>query len=255
MNYQNSAAIVTGGASGLGGATASKLAALGMKVVIADRDAERGKAKADELGQGATFVQTDVTDATQVQAAIEAAAALGPVGVSVSCAGIGFVARTLNRDGTPHDLGVFEKVIAVNLVGTFNVLRLASAQMAKNEPDDNGERGVIINTASVAAYEGQIGQIAYAASKSGVVGMTIPAARDLSPVGIRVSTIAPGIFDTPMMAALPDKAKEALAQSVIFPKRLGDPKQYADLAAHIIDNPYLNGETIRLDGALRMGPK
>ena len=255
MNYQNSAAVVTGGASGLGGATASKLASLGAKVVIADRDAERGAAKAAELGQGATFVQTDVTDAAQVQAALDAASAMAPLRIAVSCAGIGFVARTLNRDGTPHDLGVFEKVIAVNLVGTFNMLRLAAAHMAKNDPDENGERGVIINTASVAAYEGQIGQIAYAASKSGVVGMTIPAARDLSPIGVRVSTIAPGIFDTPMMAALPDKAKQALAQSVVFPKRLGDPAQYADLAAHIIDNPYLNGETIRLDGALRMGPK
>ncbi len=255
MNYQNSSVLITGGASGLGGATADKLASLGATIVIADRDRERGTAKAKALGNGAVFVETDVTDPAQVTAAIEAATSQASLRVAVSCAGIGSVARTLNRDGSPHDLGVFETVVGVNLIGTFNVLRLVSAAMAKNEPDDRGERGVIINTASVAAYEGQIGQIAYAASKAGVVGMTISAARDLSPVGIRVSTIAPGIFDTPMMAALPEKAKEALARSVVFPKRLGDPVQYAELAAHIIDNPYLNGETIRLDGALRMGPK
>ncbi len=255
MNFENSSCLVTGGASGLGGATAAKLADLGAHVVIADRDVERGQAHADKLGKRVQFADTDVTNPESIKAAIDLAAGAAPLRVAVSCAGIGFVARTLSREGEPHDLSLFETVIGVNLIGTFNVIRLAGAQMAKNEPNESGERGVIINTASVAAYEGQIGQIAYAASKAGVVGMTLPAARDLSPVGIRVSTIAPGIFDTPMMAMLPEKAKAALAQSVVFPKRLGDPAQYAELAAHIISNPYLNGETIRLDGALRMGPK
>jgi len=197
----------------------------------------------------------NVTDPSQLQTAIESAAALAPLRLAVSCAGIGVVARTLSREGAPHDLGIFEKVIGVNLIGTFNLIRLAGAQMAKNELGDSGERGVIINTASVAAYEGQTGQIAYAASKAGVVGMTLPAARDLSPIGVRVLTIAPGLFDTPMMAMLPDKAKATLAQSVVFPKRLGDPGRYAELAVHMASNVYLNGETIRLDGALRMGPK
>ncbi len=255
MNFEQSACLITGGASGLGGATVSKLAKLGAFVVIADRDAERGQARADELGERVSYVQTDVTDPSQLQAAIESAAARAPLRLAVSCAGIGFVSRTLSREGVPHDLGIFEKVIGVNLIGTFNLIRLAGAQMANNELDDSGERGVIINTASVAAYEGQTGQIAYAASKAGVVGMTLPAARDLSPIGVRVLTIAPGLFDTPMMAMLPDKAKVALAQSVVFPKRLGDPKRYAELAVHMASNVYLNGETIRLDGALRMGAK
>jgi NAD(P)-dependent dehydrogenase (short-subunit alcohol dehydrogenase family) len=187
---------------------------------------------------------------------IDRAVELAPLRVAVSCAGVGFAARTLNREGVPHDLQLFKTVIEVNLVGTFNVIRLAAAAMAKNDPDpETGERGVVINTASVAAFEGQIGQIAYAASKSGVAGMTLPAARDLAPAGIRVVTIAPGVFDTQMLAMLPDEARSALGASVVFPKRLGDPDEYAALVAHAVDNHYLNGEVIRLDGALRMGPK
>jgi NAD(P)-dependent dehydrogenase (short-subunit alcohol dehydrogenase family) len=255
MSWKNSSCLITGAASGLGAATAARFARAGARVVIADRDAQRGAALAAELGEGAHFVATDVTDAGQVQAAIDAAVALAPLRLAVSCAGVGFAARTLDRQGNPHDLELFRTVVGVNLVGTFNVLRLAAAAMARNEPGEGGERGVIVNTASVAAFEGQIGQIAYAASKAGVAGMTVPAARDLSPVGIRVCTIAPGLFDTPMLAALPEAARQALAASVVFPKRLGDPDQYAALVEHIVTNGYLNGETIRLDGALRMAPK
>ena len=223
-------------------------------MVIVDRDEARGKARAAEL-EGATFVQADVTNADEVQKAIEKASEIGPLRVAVGCAGIAWVCRTLSRDGIPHDLGAFEKVVAVNLVGTFNVLRLAAAAMAKTEPGEDGARGVIVNTASVAAFEGQIGQIAYSASKGGVHAMTLPAARDLAPLGVRVNTIAPGVFETPMMAMLPDKAKAALAQNVVFPKRLGHVDNYAQLVLSIVDNPYINGETIRIDGALRMGPK
>ena len=255
MSANHSSCLITGAASGLGAATAARFARAGARVVIADRDAVRGAALAAELGQGVHFVATDVTDAGQVQAAIDAAVALAPLRLAVSCAGVGFAARTLDREGNPHDLELFRTVVGVNLVGTFNVLRLAAAAMARNEPGERGERGVIVNTASVAAFEGQIGQIAYAASKAGVAGMTVPAARDLSPVGIRVCTIAPGLFDTPMLAALPEAARQALAASVVFPKRLGDPDQYAALVEHIASNEYLNGETIRLDGALRMAPK
>ncbi|MDQ3364587.1 MAG: SDR family NAD(P)-dependent oxidoreductase [Myxococcota bacterium] len=253
MQLSGSVALVTGGASGLGAATVRRLAAGGAKVVIADRDEARGSALASELGQ--TFAKLDVTEPEQVQAAIDQAAALGPFRIAVSCAGVGWASRTLDRTGKPHELELFKTVIGVNLVGTFNVLRLAASAIAKTDPLEHGARGVIINTASVAAYDGQIGQIAYAASKAGVVGMTLPAARDLAPTGIRVVTIAPGIFDTPMLGALPEDKRAALAADVVFPKRLGDPAEYGALVAAIVENGYLNGETIRLDGSLRMPPK
>jgi len=252
MKLAGSVVLVTGGASGLGAATARRLVAGGAKAVIVDRDETRGPAFAKELG--AVFVKADVTDADQVQAAIDEAGKLGPLRVAVSCAGVGWAARTLDKTGKPHDLDLFKTVVGVNLVGTFNVLRLAASAMAKGEPE-GGERGVIVNTASVAAFDGQIGQIAYAASKAGVVGMTLPAARDLAPAGIRVITIAPGIFDTPMLGALPEDKRAALAADVVFPKRLGDPAEYGALVAALVENAYLNAETIRLDGALRMPPK
>ncbi len=253
MKLQGTIALVTGGASGLGAATARRLTAGGAKVVIADRDEARGQALATELS--ATFVKTDVTDAEQVGRALAAASGMGALRVAVSCAGVGWASRTLDKTGKPHDLELFRTVVGVNLIGTFNVLRLAAAAMAQTAPLEHGERGVIVNTASVAAFDGQIGQIAYAASKAGVAGMTLPAARDLAPVGIRVMTIAPGIFDTPMLGALPEEKRAALAADVVFPKRLGSPDDYGELVAAIVANGYLNGETIRLDGALRMPPK
>ena len=253
MKLPGSVALVTGGASGLGAATVRRLVAGGAKVVIVDRDDERGAQLAAELG--ATFAKADVTDAAQTEAAIAVALGLGALRVVVQCAGVGWASRTLDKTGKPHDLELFQKVIAINLVGHFNMLRLGAAAIAKAEPQEHGERGVIINTASVAAYDGQIGQIAYAASKAGVVGMTLPAARDLAPAGIRVVTIAPGIFDTPMLGSLAEDKRAALAADVVFPKRLGSPAEYAALVAAIIDNGYLNGETIRLDGSLRMPPK
>ncbi|HVK77620.1 MAG TPA: SDR family NAD(P)-dependent oxidoreductase [Kofleriaceae bacterium] len=256
MKLQDSVALVTGGASGLGAATIRRLAAGGAKVVIVDRDEAKGAALATELGAGrAVFAKADVTDAAQLEAAVEAAGQLGTLRVAVSCAGVGWASRTLDKTGKPHDLDLFKTVVGINLIGTFNVLRLAASAMSKSEPTDTGERGVIVNTASVAAFDGQIGQIAYAASKAGVVGMTLPAARDLAPAGIRVCTIAPGIFDTPMLAALPEDKRAALAADVVFPKRLGDPAEYGELVAAIVANGYLNGETIRLDGSLRMPPK
>jgi NAD(P)-dependent dehydrogenase (short-subunit alcohol dehydrogenase family) len=253
MKLSGSVALVTGGASGLGAATVRRLVAGDAKVVIVDRDEAAGQMLARELGQ--TFMQADITDAAQVDFAITQATALGPLRIVVGCAGVGWAARTLDKTGAPHDLDLFKTVISINLIGTFNVMRLAAAAMAKADPADHGERGVIVNTASVAAYEGQVGQIAYAASKAGVVGMTLPAARDLAPVGIRVVTIAPGIFDTPMLGTLPEDKRAALARDVVFPKRLGAPADYAELVATIIGASYLNGETIRLDGALRMPPK
>lgn len=253
MKLSGSVALVTGGASGLGSATTRKLASGGAKLVIVDRDEGKGQALAAELG--VTYVKADVTDGSQVEAAIAEAAKLGPLRVAVSCAGVGWAARTLDKTGKPHDLALFQTVIGINLIGTFNVLRLAASAIAKSDPLDNGERGVIVNTASVAAFDGQIGQIAYAASKAGVVGMTLPAARDLAPVGIRVVTIAPGIFDTPMLGALPEDKRAALAADVVFPKRLGDPAEYGALVLAIVENGYLNGEVIRLDGSLRMPPK
>ncbi|HUQ06001.1 MAG TPA: SDR family NAD(P)-dependent oxidoreductase [Kofleriaceae bacterium] len=252
---EGSVALVTGGASGLGAATVRRLFAGGAKVVIVDRDAAKGAALAADLGaERAVFAQADVSDPAQVEAAIAAATPLGTLRVAVSCAGVGWAARTLDKTGKPHDLDLFRTVIGINLIGTFNVLRLAASAMSKNDPIE-GERGVIVNTASVAAYDGQIGQIAYASSKAGVVGMTLPAARDLAPSGIRVCTIAPGIFDTPMLAALPEDKRQALAADVVFPKRLGSPAEYGELVAAIVGNGYLNGETIRLDGSLRMPPK
>ena len=254
MRIEGAGAIVVGGASGLGEATARALVARGAQVVVADVNAEKGEALAGELG--ARFVHADVTRAEQVEAAVSAAAeAPGGLRISMHCAGVGWAERVAHKRG-PHNLEMFEKVIAINLVGTFNALRLAAAAMSSNEPaDENGERGVCVNTASIAAFDGQIGQIAYSASKGGVVGMTLPAARDLSGVGIRVNTIAPGLFDTPLLAALPEEARTALGQTIPFPKRLGLPDEYASLAVHVIENGMLNGETIRLDGALRMAPK
>jgi NAD(P)-dependent dehydrogenase (short-subunit alcohol dehydrogenase family) len=253
MKLSGSVALVTGGASGLGAATARRLAAGGAQVVIVDRDDARGVPLAGELG--GAFAKADVTDAAQVEAAVAQAAQLGPLRIAVSCAGVGWASRTLDRTGKPHDLELFKTVIGVNLVGTFNVLRLAAAAMSRTEPLEHGARGVIVNTASVAAFDGQVGQIAYASSKAGIVGMTLPAARDLAPAGIRVVTIAPGIFDTPMLGTLPEDKRAALAADVVFPRRLGDPADYGALVAAIVENDYLNGETIRLDGALRMPPK
>jgi NAD(P)-dependent dehydrogenase (short-subunit alcohol dehydrogenase family) len=253
MKLQGAVALVTGGASGLGAATVRRLVAAGAKAVIVDRDEERGQALAKELG--ATFAKADVTEPAQIEAAIAQASSLGPLRVVVSCAGVGWAARTLDKTGKPHDLDLFKTVVGINLVGTFNVLRLGASAIAKTDPLEHGERGVIVNTASVAAYDGQIGQIAYASSKAGVVGMTLPAARDLAPVGIRVVTIAPGIFDTPMLGALPEEKRAALATDVVFPKRLGNPDEYGAMVVAIAENGYLNGESIRLDGSLRMPPK
>ena len=253
MKLSGSVALVTGGASGLGAATVRRLVAAGARAVIVDRDEARGAALASELGQ--TFAKADVTNTAEVEAAVAKAEGLGPLRVVVSCAGVGWAARTLDKTGKPHDLELFQKVVGVNLIGTFNVLRLGAAAIAKTQPLDHGERGVIVNTASVAAFDGQIGQIAYAASKAGVAGMTLPAARDLAPAGIRVVTIAPGLFDTPMLGSLPEEKRAALAADVVFPKRLGNPDEYGAMVVAIAENGYLNGETIRLDGSLRMPPK
>jgi NAD(P)-dependent dehydrogenase (short-subunit alcohol dehydrogenase family) len=249
MELNGIGALIAGGASGLGEATARELAARGAGVTIADLNEERGRPLADELG--GAFAQTDVTDEDQVRAAVEAA---GEIRLAVSCAGIGWAERTVKKDG-PAALQPFETVVRVNLIGTFNVLRLAAAAMSANEADGEGERGVVVMTASIAAYEGQIGQTAYAASKGGVVGLTLPAARDLAGRGVRVCTIAPGLFDTPLLAALPEDAREALGKTMPFPQRLGRPEEYARLACAIAENRMLNGEVIRLDGALRMAPK
>jgi NAD(P)-dependent dehydrogenase (short-subunit alcohol dehydrogenase family) len=256
MQVDGIAALVTGGASGLGEATSRALAAAGARVTIVDLVDDRGKTLASELGGAAQFVRTDVTDAGQVVDAVEAASARGaPLRLAVNCAGIAIAMRTIGRDRTPHDLGAFERVIRINLIGTFNMLRVAAGAIAATEPLDDGERGLIVNTASVAAFEGQIGQIAYAASKGGVVAMTLPAARDLAAVGIRVCTIAPGTFETPMMSVLPPEARDALAANIPFPHRLGRPEEYASLVRHLAENSMINGEVIRVDGALRMPPR
>jgi NAD(P)-dependent dehydrogenase (short-subunit alcohol dehydrogenase family) len=249
MRIEGSGALVAGGASGLGAATARRLHAAGARVTIADVNEERGTALASELG--ATFVACDVTRPDQVQAAVDDVDGLR---ISVCCAGVGWAEKTAGRRG-PHSFEPFQTVVSINLIGTFNVLRLAAAAMLGNEPDAEGERGVCINTASIAAYDGQIGQLAYSASKGGIVGMTLPAARDLAASGIRVCTIAPGLFDTPLLAGLPEEARAALGEQVPHPHRLGRPDEYADLAAHIVENPMLNGEVVRLDGALRMPPR
>jgi NAD(P)-dependent dehydrogenase (short-subunit alcohol dehydrogenase family) len=249
MRIEGASALVAGGASGLGAATARRLLAGGAEVTIADLNAEKGEALAGELG--ARFVACDVTDASQVESAVAAAA---PLRISVCCAGVGWAEKTAGRRG-PHALDPFRKLIAVNLVGTFNVLRLAAAAMSTTEPDEDGERGVVVNTASIAAYDGQIGQVAYAASKGGIVGLTLPAARDLSSVGVRVCTIAPGLVDTPLLGSLPEDARTALAAGIPFPKRLGRPDDFAQLALAIVEHGYLNGEVIRMDGALRMAPR
>lgn len=255
MQIEGKVAVITGGASGLGSASARLLHTSGAKVVILDINAEAGQALAAELGTAAMYVYTDVTSPDSAEAAIaQARATFGSIDVAMNCAGIGTPGRVLGRQGV-LPLDTFTRVIQINLVGTFNMNRLAAAQMQANEPNDDGERGVIINTASIAAFDGQIGQPAYAASKAGVVGMTLPIARELASFGIRVMTIAPGLFDTPMLAGLPESARQSLGASVPFPPRLGRPEEYASMAKHIIENPMLNGETVRLDGALRMAPR
>ncbi|MDQ1439300.1 MAG: hypothetical protein QOK43_2929 [Acidimicrobiaceae bacterium] len=258
MEINGVAAIVTGGASGLGAATVRRLAGAGAKVAILDldRQAEGAEKLVAELGgENAIFTPADVTNPEQVEQAVAAAAELGPLRIAVNCAGLGIAMRTIAKDGSPHDLEAFKFVLNVNLIGTFNVLRLAASAISKTDPLEHGERGVIVNTASVAAFDGQIGQAAYSASKGGIVGMTLPIARDLSPVGVRVCTIAPGLMDTPLLGLLPEDARAALGAGVPFPKRLGTPDDFASLVLEIAQNGYLNGETIRLDGALRMPPK
>jgi NAD(P)-dependent dehydrogenase (short-subunit alcohol dehydrogenase family) len=255
MQLNNSVALVTGGASGLGEACVRRVVAAGGKAVIVDLNEEKGAALAGVLGSIVRFVKADVSREADIQAAIQTALnELGGLHIVVNCAGIGMAMRTHSK-GEPHPLDVFETVIRVNLIGTFNVIRLTSAVMSQNVPNAAGERGVIINTASVAAYDGQIGQAAYSASKGGIVGMTLPIARDLSRDGIRVVTIAPGIFDTPLLALLPEPARMSLGQQVPFPPRLGRSEEYAHLVQAIVENEMLNGETIRLDGAIRMAPK
>mgnify|MGYP001813149991 FL=1 len=253
MNIAGASAIVTGGASGLGAATARRLAADGMKIVVIDLQDSLGEETAARIG--GAYVHADVTDPEQVQRAVDAAVEVAPLRVVVNCAGIGPPARTVARDGSPHDLSDFAKVININLIGTFNCIRLAAAAMVTNDPMDHNERGAIVNTASGAAYDGQIGQAAYAASKGGIVGMTLPVARDLASAGIRVNTVAPGIIDTPLLAGLPEQARESLAQQVLNPKRLGRPDEFADLVHLLVTHSYMNGETIRMDGGIRMGPK
>ena len=256
MKIEGSGALVAGGASGLGEATVRRLHDGGASVTIADVNDERGQALADELGDGAAFVHADVRDEDEVKAAAEQAAqAGGGLRICVCCAGTGWAQKITGSRG-PHDLMPFETIIGINLIGTFNVLRFAASAMLANDPQgDSGERGVCVNTASAAAYDGQIGQVAYSASKGGVVGMTLPAARDLADKGIRVMTIAPGLFDTQLLAALPEEARQRLGETVPFPHRLGQPPEFAGLACSIVENEMLNGEVIRLDGALRMAPK
>ncbi len=256
MNYENRTFLVTGGSSGLGGATASMLVEKGANVVILDINEETGKAKEAELGANSRFVKTDVTSEADVMAAVEVAknTFTGIHGV-VNAAGIAVMGKVLDREGNPHPLDSFARGININLVGTFNVLRLAAQVMAKNEPTEDGERGVIINTASVAAFEGQIGQASYSASKAGVVGMALPIARELARYGIRICTIAPGIFATPMLSEVSDEIRDSLGKLVPFPARLGKPSEFAFMAGHIIENVVLNGEVIRLDGAIRLTAK
>jgi NAD(P)-dependent dehydrogenase (short-subunit alcohol dehydrogenase family) len=255
MEINGSSAIITGGASGLGEATARKLATVGVRVTVFDRNEEGAKQVVADIGGSANYVAGDVTDPEDCQKAVDQAADGGNLRIAVNCAGTGWVGRVINRDGSPHDLAPFKFIQDLNVIGTFNVMTKAASAMGSVEPQANGERGVIVNTASVAAFDGQIGQLAYSASKGAVVGMTLPAARDLAVVGIRVLAIAPGLFDTPLLAMLPDEARNALAESVNFPKRLGNPAEYGELVAHIATNSYLNAEVIRLDGGIRMPPK
>lgn len=254
MDPKGKIALVTGGASGLGAATARALVERGAKVVLVDKAREHGEKLAAELGAAAAFVEADVTNEAQMQAALERARALGGLNIAIGCAGIGTAGRVVGKQGL-FPLELFELTVKVNLVGMFNTIRLCASAMTGNAPDAEGERGVIITTASIAAFDGQIGQCAYSASKAGVVGMTLPIARELARFGVRLVTIAPGLFDTPMMAGLPEEARQALSASVPFPPRLGKPREYAALALNIIENTMLNGETIRLDGALRMAPR
>jgi NAD(P)-dependent dehydrogenase (short-subunit alcohol dehydrogenase family) len=255
MKIAGTVALVTGGASGLGAATVRELLGQGGKAMIVDRPQSDGAKLAAELGSNAAFAAADVTSDAEVTAAVQQTIErFGAIHINVNCAGTGAAMKTTSKGG-PMPLEIFAKVIEINLIGTFNVLRLCATQMTKNAPNADGERGVIINTASVAAFDGQIGQAAYSASKGGVVSMTLPIARDLAPVGIRICTIAPGTFDTPMLALLPDPQRQALAAQIPFPPRLGKPPEFAALARHIVENAMLNGETIRLDGALRMPPK
>ncbi len=255
MRLSDTPALVAGGASGLGAATARLLASRGARVAIVDLDGDRAASVAEEIGGDAISFKADVANEAELEAAVAGTLeAFGGLRFAASCAGIGWAERTVTRNG-PAQLQPFETVIRVNLIGTFNVLRHCAAAMAQGEPGDDGERGAVVMTASIAAFDGQIGQAAYSASKGGVVGLTLPAARDLARLGIRVCTIAPGIFDTPLLAALPEENRRALGESVPFPARLGKPEEYAQLACHIAENSMLNGETIRLDGALRMAPK
>ena len=253
MDIEGASALVTGGASGLGLATARRLAAAGARVTIVDLPSSSGASIAEDLG--GSFAAADVTDAEQMAAAAALAADAGPLRVVVNCAGIAPPAKVLDRDGNPSSLADFERVVRVNLIGTYNVIAQTSAVMAKTDPAEGGDRGVIVNTASVAAFDGQIGQPAYSASKGGVHAMTLPVARELARHGIRVVTIAPGIMETPMLKGLPQAAQDSLGQQVPYPSRLGAPDEYARLVMAIVDNGYLNGETIRLDGAIRMAPK
>jgi len=255
MDINGKVAIVTGGASGLGEATARRLHESGARIVVLDMNPEKGEAVASELG--GIFVGADVTDEEQVTAAISAATELGELRACINCAGIGWAQRTIGRDGTPHDYGAFKKIVEVNLIGTFNVIRLAASAMNDNDPDDDNQRGAIVNTASVAAFDGQIGQVSYSASKGGIVGMTLPIARDLSAVGVRVNTIAPGLIETPIYGEgeQAEQFKAHLGESVLFPKRLGAADELASMVIECITNPYMNGETIRVDGGIRMPPK
>jgi 3-hydroxyacyl-CoA dehydrogenase/3-hydroxy-2-methylbutyryl-CoA dehydrogenase len=255
VKLEGAAALVAGGASGLGAATARELTARGARVAVVDLDGDKAEALAKVLGGDTVAYRADVTSEADVEAAVAAAGeAFGSLQLAVSCAGIGWAERTVSRQG-PANLQPFETVVRVNLIGTFNVLRLSAAAMAGNDPDDEGERGAVVMTASIAAWDGQIGQSAYSASKGGVAALTLPAARDLSRLGIRVCTIAPGLFDTPLLAALPEEQRQKLGEQVPFPPRLGRPEEFAQLACHIAENTMLNGEAIRLDGALRMPPK
>ena len=253
MDLEGSSALVTGGASGLGAATARALAAEGVRVTVFDLNEDGAKTVAGEVR--GDHVVGDVTDPEQCQRAVDQAASGGTLRIAVNCAGTGWIGRTIDRQGNPHELASFEFIQRLNVFGTFNVMTKAAAAIARSEPLENAERGVIVNTASVAAFDGQVGQLAYSASKGAVVGMTLPAARDLAVVGIRVVTIAPGLFDTPLLGMLPEEARHALAESVLFPKVLGDPARYGQLVVHIARNSYLNAEVIRLDGGIRMPPK